>query len=304
MSRIFVTGASGFVGAQLFAKLRQRDDSIIALDRSGSIRRKLRQQELDNIQIVSADVMEPEKYEQALSTSDTVLHLAALTGRASKEDHERVNAQGTQILLDCCRRAGVQRILFVSSIAVKWPDTSGYYYAQAKARAEAAVRHSGLNYVIVRPCIIVGRGSPILIGLERLAALPVIPVFGNGRTMVQPIYVDDVVDFILTIIEQNLFQGETLELGGPTQLSIEQLLQQIRQFRKGSLGPLLHVPIGLLKTSLQIAESAGLRRFLPFTPGQLLSFRFDGTIENNPLYEKRRSRLVDIPQMLALSLAR
>jgi nucleoside-diphosphate-sugar epimerase len=304
MSKIFVTGASGFVGSRLLGALRRRGDSIAVLDRSGSIREKLNPgASPGNVETVSADLLQPELYDEALRRSDLVIHLAALTGRATEREHIRINAQGTEILLERCERAGVRKILFVSSIAVKFPDRTGYHYAEAKARAEEAVRRSGLSFTIIRPTIILGRGSPILAALEKLSALPIIPIFGDGRVNVQPIYVDDLVDFILAIVGEDLFRGETLELGGPVILSIEELLQTIRRVRKGSRGISMHIPLSVLKTILQAGTNLGLQQVLPVTPGQLSSFRFDGTIESNSVYESRRSLLRDVQQMLRLSFA-
>jgi dihydroflavonol-4-reductase len=303
MSKIFLTGASGFVGSRLLDAFRTRKDSVVVLDRSGSIREKLQASESDRIETLPVDLFRPELYEKALATTDIVLHLAALTGRASEQEHLRINAEGTELLLDCCRRVGVQKILFVSSIAVKFPDQTGYYYAQAKCRAEDSVRNSGLRFAIVRPTIILGRGSAILKGFEKLASLPVMPIFGNGRARVQPIYVDDLVDFFLTIVYQDLFRSETLELGGPVALTIEELLQEIRRIRRGSRSLPVHIPISVLKTALNIADGIGLGRFLPLNSGQLASFSFDGTAESNPIYESRRSSLRDVPQMLKLSFA-
>jgi len=304
MTRIFVTGATGFLGTRVLSALRNRGVSVVALDRSGSIRQKAGSD--NGVETVKADLLQPELYRQALAKTDVVLHLAALTGRASEREHFRVNAQGTETLLEQCRLVGVKRILFVSSIATKFPDKSRYYYAQAKLRAEEAVRNSGLRFTIIRPTIILGRGSPILSALEKLATLPLIPIFGTGQALVQPIYVDDLAQYILEILEQDRFSNETLELGGPATLTIEELLQQIRRARRGNKspnGPSVHIPLGLLLPPLRAAESLGLGPLLPLSVGQLSSFRYDGTIEPNALHENRRETLRTVQEMLALSLA-
>src|SRR6185436_12664532 len=132
------------------------------------------------------------------------------------------------------------------------------YYAQAKIRGEESVRASGLRFAILRPTMILGQGSPVLSGLEKLACLPVIPVFGSGRTLVQPVYVDDVVEFILTVLDNDMFSNETFEIGGPTTLPVEELLQRVRQTRKGARGRVLHVPLGLMLAPLRAAEVLGL----------------------------------------------
>jgi NADH dehydrogenase len=138
--------------------------------------------------------------------------------------------------------------------------------------------------------------------LEKLAGLPIIPIFGNGRARVQPIYVDDLVDFLIDIIKEDRFAGETLELGGPVTLTIEELLQNIRLLRKGSIGRAVHIPMQLLLQPLGAAESMGLGPFLPVSVGQLASFRYDGIIQSNSLYESHRAALRNVRQMLELSV--
>jgi nucleoside-diphosphate-sugar epimerase len=297
---VFVTGGGGFVGSRLLPALRRREHSIIALDRSGSIRRETPGSA--DFQVVIGDLLDPAKYRGSLAASDIVLHLAASTGRATQEEHFRVNTIGTELLLEECQRAGVRKFLFVSSIAAAFPDTTHYYYAQAKVRAEEAVRRSTLRFAILRPTMVLGRGSPILSALEKLAVMPIIPVFGSGRTKVQPVYVEDLVEFILTVIDKDMFSNQTFEVGGPDVLTMEELLQSIRQARRGSDGAVVHVPFGLLLPALKAAEAGGLGRLLPLSVGQLSSFRYDGTVAPNPLYESRRKDSVDVRQMLSLSL--
>jgi len=286
MRRVFLTGGSGFIGSRLLQALVHRGDSVAALDRSGRTRN---QSGLTRpSRAIPGDLLTPEAYRSALAGVDVVVHLAAATGRASLDESWRTNALGTDVLLKECHAAGVQRFLFVSSIAVTFPDVSGYPYAQAKARAEEAVRASGLAYAIVRPTMVLGPGSPILAALSTLARLPVIPVFGSGRTPVQPVFVDDLVSAILAVIDRDLFSCEAFEVGGRMVVPIEELLQAIRVARTGRRGPVCHLPLGAMLRVLRTLEAVGLERALPFTVGQLATFRFSGIASDNALTAVRR----------------
>jgi nucleoside-diphosphate-sugar epimerase len=276
-SRVFLTGGRGFIGSRLQARLRQRGHDVALL---------------------TSDLLEPDTYRGALASANVVVHLAAATGRASAQRHMRVNAAGTKTLVDECRRAGVERFLFTSTIAVTFPDTRWYAYARSKALAEDAVRASNLRYTILRPTIVIGAGSSTLAGLERLARLPVIPVFGDGRARVQPIFVDDLVEILAAVIEEDRFLNETLDVGGPTVLTIEELLHAVRQSRRGSRGRVVHIPLGLVLAPLKAAETIGLGGWLPVTVGQLSSFRYDGVADANTLVDSRRARLRGVPEML------
>jgi len=268
---IFVTGGSGFVGRHLLGALRGTGRPITALVRAGA-----RLPDVPGMAAVQGDLLDPATYRDALRSCDIVIHLAAATGRASADEHNRVNTRGTEILLDECGKAGVSRLIFVSSIATTFPDTKGYHYAEAKRRAEDAVSRSGLQYVILRPTIILGPDAPVLGALRKLALLPFILLPGSGQIRVQPIEVADVVDRIIETVRTDGFTNDAVSIGGPDTMTMEELLQKIRREHTGRNGPVLHVPLGLVSAPLRLAEAIGLGRLLPISAGQLSSFRYDG----------------------------
>lgn len=291
MATVFLTGGSGFLGSRVCRALRQQQHSILFLTRSPTAP--------DGVEVVTADLLDAAAYRAALQRADVVVHLAALTGKAPARDHDRVNARGTATLVDESRRCGIRRFLFTSTIAAKFPDTTWYDYARSKRRAEAAIRASGVPFTILRPTIVLGPGSATLASLDRLARLPLIPVFGDGRARVQPIFVDDVAAFVAAVLAEDRFRGETLEVGGPAVVTIEELLRLIRQARTGSRGRVVHIPLGVALASLKTAQSIGLAGVLPLSAGQLSPFRFDSTIDANPLYDSRRAALTGLAEMIA-----
>jgi NADH dehydrogenase len=294
MAGIFVTGGGGFVGRRLMAALIPTGRFIVALDRSGTLTALAG----PDVTVVRGDVGDADSYRALLAGCDTVLHLAAATGRAAAAEHARVNATGTTTLVDESRRAGVTRFLFVSSIAAAFPDLRGYAYAQSKLEAERAVRSSGLRFTILRPTMILGSGAPLLSSLEKLALLPMVVVPGDGTPRVQPVHVDDVVRAILAVLDADLFNGDVFPIGGSETLPIEELLQRIRAARRGSRGAVFHVPLALLQPPLRLAEAAGLLRLLPISAGQLSSFKADGIAAPNALQDRLRDGSTDLTAML------
>lgn len=284
---VFVTGGAGFVGRRLLDALARTGCRVVALDRSG----KLRGQAPQGCEVVNGDLFDPAAYRDALATCDTVIHLAAATGNASREQHHRVNADGARVLVEEARRAGVTRFLFVSSIAVTFPNLDGYHYAQAKARAETIVRESGLRFLIVRPTMILGPGAPILASLEKLATLPIAVLPGSGRAEVEPIHVDDVAASLVTAVEVDAFTNVAMVIAGPERISMETLIRRLRSARRGKAGPLVRIPLPFLQVPLKLAETVGLARLLPITAGQLSSFRYDGIGTPNDLQPERGSAL-------------
>ena len=204
---LFITGASGFIASNLLRKLNIKEyKSVYCLSRHES-EILTRLSEYDNFKFIKGSIYDAELYEPYLASSDIVVHLAAATGKAGREEYFKVNAEGTKFLINQCIRQGVTKFLFISSISVKFPEVSQYYYAQSKQAAENIVKESGLNYTILRPTIVIGKESPILRSLEKLAKMPVIPIFGTGTSQIQPIYIEDLVDCILYIINENNFMN-------------------------------------------------------------------------------------------------
>jgi len=296
---IFLTGASGFLGGRLLARLAAGgSERVVCLCRKaaaptgGGLPA--------NVECVPGDLDDREAYAAALASCDTVVHLAAATGKQSPAEYWRVNRDGTEALVLAARRAGVRRFLHVSTIAVKFADQSRYYYAQSKEQAEAIVAQSGMRFAIVRPTLILGSGSPVLEGLSRLAALPVVPVFGNGITPVQPIFVEDLATCVAAMLDEDLFDGQTVEIGGPEVLTIEDLLRRVRKAQGGGEARVVRLPARPIAAFLAWIEPL-LRSVLPFTAGQLASFTNAGTVESNPWVAHWQTRMKGVDEALQLS---
>ncbi len=299
MGSLFVTGGNGFVGRCLLRALDPgRYDSVFNVSRHPPAPAELPV----HVHAIQADLCEPDRYRSYLQGCDTVIHLAAATGKASPSAYQRSNVDGTRLLLSESEKAGVRKFLHVSSIAVNFPEKKHYPYALSKEAGEALVRSSRLPFTILRPTIIIGRGSPVLAGLARLASLPVMPVFGSGRARIQPIFVGDLARAMIAILDGGSFQGETLEMGGPQILPIRDFLKRIREFQGKKGQAAVPVPLWPLIPLLAAGEKL-LPSLLPIGPGQLYSFKYDGLAESNWLTERLSGSFLDCEQMLRESYA-
>ena len=184
---LFITGVTGFIGRSLVNSLDLRGyETVYCLARRPieSFERPVR---WENCRFVVGSLEQAEIWAPLLTPATTVVHLAATTGKTAPERYFSVNTRGTENLLSACREANCKNFLYVSSIAVRFPDKRRYPYARSKELAEEAVRRSGLNYTIVRPAVVIGRDAPSWQGLLRLAKQPIILLPGDGRTRIQPI---------------------------------------------------------------------------------------------------------------------
>jgi NADH dehydrogenase len=279
MRALFITGGTGFVGRSLLQAIDPVEyHTLTCLSRSDRSPANQDGASARTIRIVRGDLRNPASYTRALAECDTVLHLAAATGRVSRDDAFSINADGTRALIQECRRYGIQDFLFVSTIAVKYPGTHRYPYARAKQQAEAAVRESGLRYAIVRPTIVMGSEAPIWRAILALAARRVIVMPGRGDVRVQPIFVNDLVAALTGIVSANLFQQSVYEVGGPEITSFDEFLRLVHRLRTGREPTIVHLPVAPIMTALFVLESA-LGPRVPVGAGQLSAFRYDSTAD-------------------------
>lgn len=295
MKNILITGSSGFIGSHLVEHIDNLDyDHIYCVSRRmGPPGENVN----GKIQYIQADLLDRSSYAPYLADCDSVVHLAAATGKKIKDEYYEINTKGTEILIEQCKLAGVNKILFVSTIAVKYPDKYHYDYALSKIEAEKAVQSSGLKYAIVRPTIVVGAKSPLWNNLFRMAKVRVIPYFGNGSTKIQPIHVEDLVDCMVSILDNDLFTNQLYELGGPDTVTFDEFMNAIHFEYTGKYPRIFHIPYKPLRAILAMLEGI-FYQFLPVTVGQLSTFNNDGIIQPNELYRKYVDRMKTVREML------
>ena len=226
--RIGVTGATGFLGTHLCRRLRADGHDVVALRRASSDARVL--DEL-GIESVVADIADRDAVASLVGGCDAVVHAAALLtyGERLAAEHERVNVEGTRVVCDACRSAGVGRLLHVSSVAALGipgdgppanesfsSSVDGLSYHGSKRHAEEIVASAvaeGLDAVVVNPSSLQGpfggtfRGDRVVIGVRRRR---VVPTFVGG---VNVVHVEDVVAGAVAALA-NGRSGERYILGG------------------------------------------------------------------------------------------
>ncbi|MGQ9490221.1 MAG: NAD-dependent epimerase/dehydratase family protein [Anaerolineae bacterium] len=180
-----------------------------------------------NFEIVQADLLDADALRRATAGCRAVVHAAAWTGGGELPDAAgmRVNVEGTRNVLAAARAAGVERFIYISSVAVYGLNRAplidetaatppvGQAYPDSKIAAEALVRASGLPYVIIRPASTYGpRGGAWTVGpIEAIKAGRLV-LLGADRGLVTPGYIDNVVDGLLLALTHPAAPGETFNL--------------------------------------------------------------------------------------------
>jgi nucleoside-diphosphate-sugar epimerase len=154
--------------------------------------------------------------------------------------------------------ANLARVVIISSASVHTSlPSSG---ARTKRDAEAAIRASDLCYTIVRPTMIYGnaRDRNLARLLDYLERVSVFPLFGDGSGLMQPVFIDDLVEVILRALVSPLARKETYDVGGAAPLSYRELVEAAAAALSRPVR-FARVPLGLAAGSLRLANRVGLR---------------------------------------------
>ena len=132
---------------------------------------------------------------------------------------QRVNVEGTRNMLAFAERAGATRFVYLSAVSAVYARLNSY--GRSKAEAERLVRESGLPHTILRPTMVYGPGGGLhfakLVAVAEKIPL-IFPVLGSGTARLQPVWIDDVVDAIMLVLDEPRAHGRTYNLSGATAL--------------------------------------------------------------------------------------
>ena len=265
-SRVFVTGASGFVGSHLVEKLTQEGAGVRALVRPTSRIGHLRSLDVDWI---DGDLEDVEKLKKAMEGCNVVYHCAAAT-KGSWSDYLDATIRGTERVLAASLAVGVKRFVYISSLSVygvsqlkdhdlvtedtpyePYPEQRGYY-SHSKIEAEKLVLRYGdeqrLPIAILRPGTIYGpRGKLFFPRIGYSLKDKVFLIIGRGDHLLPLAYVENVVDAILLAGTQNEAVGQIYNIVDDDKITQREYLNELIQ-RTGLKALTLHVPLGLMST--------------------------------------------------------
>jgi nucleoside-diphosphate-sugar epimerase len=268
--KVFVTGATGFVGSHLVRELLDRGDEVVCLVRDVERARKLLGEKMPTL--VHGSLNDRDKLRSACEGADIIFHSAALTTARSRDEFFAVNTDGTQLLVEVASEAApeLSRLVFVSSQTAAGPSKRGEprteehspvavsNYGASKLAGEDRVRKSHLPWTIVRPCAVYGPGDQAFLSVFKIAKLGFIPALGSPDQQLSMVHVSDLVRCLLGVVTSKTLE-QTYFASHPEIVTGKTLCKHARSalYPGGARDPLIFgLPRWAAKSILEITYAA------------------------------------------------
>lgn len=276
---IVVAGGTGLLGREITKSLLDAGHSVTVASRS--------QPTSDAIdpraKWVNADVTSVQSLTAALQGAELVVDAVQFPNSPVENPKkgftfEAIDLGGTKNLVDAAKAAAVTDFIGISGMNAS--ETGQYHWLRFKWQEEEYIKASGLRYTIFRPSWIFG---PRDVSLNRFLGfakvLPFVPVIGNGKTRVSPLFIGDLAAHITAAASKPTARGKTFEIGGPQAMSMDEIVRTALA-SAGKKRFLLHQPSPLMKMVAGIIQHAPGR---PLTPDAIDFITQDGIVDTGPL---------------------
>jgi NADH dehydrogenase len=255
---VTVFGGTGFLGRRIVRHLRPQGLCVRVASRHPDGGPALLSLDDPQLRSITADIRDERSVADALTHAYGAVNAVSLYVEHGRETFHSVHVESARQVAAQAQRAGVERLVHVSGIGAN--PRSQSLYIRKRGEGELAVRGAFANTLLIRPAVMFGPDDAFLTTvIKLLKRLPIYPMFGRGRTRLQPVYVEDVAEAAAKALQPTPARPLTFECGGPHVYSYEELLRAVAH--EVNVRPMLvPIPFAAWRALASIAE------FLPRPP--------------------------------------
>lgn len=287
--RILLVGGTGLVGSAIHARLSAEGHECVLVSRHPSAAPDTHHVTLDIARTI------PSKWKGILAGVDAVINAA---GALQGQDMQGVHVIGSAALYTACESAGVRRVILFSAIGSNRDAPTAF--SRTKREGEAALMARDLDWVVLRPSVVVGRpaygGSALLRGLASLPVLPVMP----GTAAIQPVHLDDLVETVLFFLQPEAPSRIALDLAGPRQMAFSDAVALFRHWLRWRPAYRLQLPAWAASGAYRAGDVAQLLGWrAPVNSTAQVEMRRGATGDSEPWRQVTGMRPRDLAAALA-----
>lgn len=245
---ILVAGGTGFLGRAIVRELARRGKPVAVMSHRPAQARD-RFPDLA-VEVRQGDARDAQSLGRAVQGIESVISCMQfpnfpIENKGKGYTFDEVDARGNERLVAAAKAAGARDYIYLSGAGAA-PDAPKHWF-RAKWQAEQAIMNSGLRYSIFRPSWVYGKEDNALNRFVNFARrLPFVPVVGDGKQRMQPVFVDDVSRAVADSLDNPGAADQLFEIGGPEVMTMDEVLRTMLSVM-GKKKPLLHSPVFLPK---------------------------------------------------------
>lgn len=238
MARILVIGGRGFIGSHIAGRLAAAGHSILAAGRG-------------DVDIARDDAS---RLRAKVAGFDVVVNCAGLVRDEGVNTMDAVHAEGAMRLFTACIAAGVARFIHISALGAATQGETDYQRSKGAAEAffsDADPHGERIDWRVLRPSVVVGRGGASTSWLLAASVFPVLPRIGHDDWRFQPVHVDDLAELVARLAE-GADSSRMIDVVGPEPMTAYELMRMLRNWLRLHPTGSVRIPDRLFKLASEI----------------------------------------------------
>ena len=224
---ILVTGATGFIGRVLVRQLTETGQQVRVLLRPSPKSPRLPKGVPVEVAVVGLD--DERGLRAAMRDVRQIYHLASAASLGRHGNLFKTDIEGTRTLAQVAANADIERFIYLSHIGSN--RASAFPVHKAKGIAEEHIRKSGVPHTIIRSSVVFGPDDHFTTNFARLIRTTpgILPIPGDGRTLLQPLWVEDLVTCMVWALQDPNMVNQTYDIGGSEYFTLRQIMETIME---------------------------------------------------------------------------